>query len=143
MAPKKNKTFSSKHGKNSQTDNAIEKEILARESDGELACAIAFEISKTLNVSADNVGMNADLLNIKLNKCQLGLFGYEQNKIIKPLDHIEPDLKEAILQALENEKISCKRAWDIAMQFKMPKLTVGCACETLKIKISSCQLGAF
>ena len=139
----KEKKFPRKHGADVKPDNAIKSEILSLTTNGELPCAVAFTIVKTLNVSAAAVGMNADLINIKLAKCQLGLFGYEQNKIVRPLDSVDPDLKDALLQATENGKLSCELAWDIAAQFDIPKLSVGNACESLQIKIKPCQLGAF
>ena len=90
------------------------------------------------------VGKSADLLNLRLNKCQLGLFGYQPNKkIVKPQEGANQELKDAIAGSLTEGKLTCKAAWDIASRFAVPKMTVSSACEAGGIKISTCQLGAF
>jgi len=109
-----------------------------------LPCAVAFDIARKHKISIKRIGQTTDLAGIKLSKCQLGLFGYEpEKKKIKPLDTIEPDLKQAISDAQENNRIFCKTIWKIAETLKINKLHVSCACETLGIKIKNCQLGAF
>jgi len=138
------KRFYKKYGPDARSDVAIENEIIKRAKNSQLPCAVAFEIVKNLGVSADQVGMNVDFLNIRLTKCQLGLFGYEPDKkIVKPQNEIKPDLKDAILNTLTDEKLSCKNAWEIASRLNVGKMTVSGTCETLKLKIKPCQLGAF
>ncbi|MFA7462783.1 MAG: hypothetical protein WCY59_06555, partial [Anaerovoracaceae bacterium] len=84
------------------------------------------------------------LMETRLTRCQLGLFGYTpESRIIKPADAVAPDLEEAIRGALLNGKISCLASWEIAKRFGIARMDVACACETLRIKITSCQLGAF
>jgi hypothetical protein len=125
-------------------DRSIEKEILQRGMNRELSCVIAFQIAEDLGISADRVGKTADLLDIKLTRCQLGLFGHQpQKKMVKPTAQINPDVKDAVLNALVDEKLSCKNAWDIASRLNIAKITVSSTCETLNIKIKPCQLGAF
>jgi hypothetical protein len=86
------------------------------------------------------------LLEYKIAKCQLGLFGYGQGpdkKALKPKAPGDQKLEEAIRGALVDEKLSCLDAWQIADQFNVPKMSVSNACEALGIKIKPCQLGAF
>lgn len=135
--------FSRKHGSDVRSDPDIQARIRTRLQDHRLPCAVAFDIVRTLNVSAAAVGRNVDLMDIRLAKCQMGLFGYRENKIVKPLQNVPVELENAIRTALEDGRLTCRRAWDIAAALDLPKLTVSCACETLKIKINSCQLGAF
>lgn len=144
MAHRKGKHFADKHDPNVKPDNLITSEILKLSPDAKISCNNAFKIAQRLGVSADLVGLNADLIEVKLIKCQLGLFGYRpQKNIVKPQAQVNPELKDAILNARINGNLSCKSAWEIARNFNIPKMTVSGACETLNIKIKPCQLGAF
>jgi hypothetical protein len=123
---------------------ALIKEVKNRSRDNELPCAVAFAIAEDLHVPAADVGKAADRLSIRLAKCQLGLFGYKpRKKIVEAQDSVEADLKDAIYAALENDRLPCRKAWDIARRFGLRKMAVSSACETLGVKIKPCQLGAF
>jgi hypothetical protein len=144
MARQKGKSFVEKHGPDAKPDNLIKNEILKRTHKNEIPCAVAFEIAETLQVPAHAVGMTVDLMNYKLVKCQLGLFGYQpEKKIVKSQDPVAEDLKNAIYDALDQGKLSCKKAWEIALRFKIHKMKVSGACESMGIKVKPCQLGAF
>ena len=83
-------------------------------------------------------------MEIRIGKCQLGLFGHGKNdKPVKPAKTIRTDIEEAIKEALVNNRLSCKAAWEIAEKFGVPKMRISSLCEALKIKIKPCQLGAF
>ena len=113
-------------------------------SKGEISCAAAFKIAADLKVSPAEVGFTIDSLEVTLVKCRLGLYGYKpQRKIVGPADTVSQDLKEAIRGAVVEGRLSCAASWEIADRFGMAKMDVSSACETLKVKISSCQLGAF
>ena len=136
--------FSAKHGPDAAPDRVIEEEILKRGKNREIPCAVAFEIASTLQVSPDAVGMTADLMNVKLTKCQLGLFGYRpRKKLVEHPDHVPESLKTAISDRLVQGRLSCRKAWDIASELKIGKMEVCGACEAMAIKITGCQLGAF
>jgi hypothetical protein len=140
----KDNQFAQKHGPDTKPDILIKNEIINRSKENKIPCAVAFEIAKELQVSADAVGMTVDLINYRLVKCQLGLFGYQPNKkIVKPQNKVSEDLKDAISDALIQGRLSCKNAWDIASHFKVHKMKVSGACETMGVKIKHCQLGAF
>ena len=144
MSLPKGKTFSTKHGPDEKPDTLIKNEILKQTKNEKIPCAVAFEIAKALQISPRKVGKTADLMNFKLTKCQLGLFGYQSpKKIVKPRDNIKEDVKDAISDALVQGRLSCKRAWDIAIRLNVSKMTVSSACEAMEIKIKDCQLGAF
>jgi hypothetical protein len=144
MSISKGKSFSTKHESDEKPDTSIKNEILNRTKNEKIPCAVAFEISKVLQISPAKVGKTADLMNFKLTKCQLGLFGYQPNKkIVKPQDSINVDVKDAVIDALVQERLSCKQAWDIASRLQVSKMTVSGACETMGVKIKDCQLGAF
>ena len=144
MSLRKSKSFSTKHGPDEKPDNSIKNEILKRTKNDKIPCAVAFNISKTLQISPEKVGKTADLMNFKLTKCQLGLFGYQpQKKIVKSQDSLNVDVKDAVSVSLVQGRLSCKRAWDIASRLNVSKMTVSSACETMGVKIKDCQLGAF
>ena len=136
--------FSDKHGPAASVDDSVKDKVLADAKDSELACAVAFKIAEALKTTPAEVGKAVDLLDFRLIKCQLGLFGYKPDKkIVKAKLPENPELENAIRNALTEERLACRDAWDIARQFQIPKMAVSNACEALKIKIKPCQLGAF
>jgi hypothetical protein len=90
------------------------------------------------------VGKTADLMEYRLVKCQLGLFGYKPGSdILTPATPENPAVVEAIRNGLVDGRLPCKTAWKIAADHDVRKMTVSAACEALGIKIKPCQLGAF
>ena len=136
--------FSQKHKNQTAVDPSIKETLVARARGGELPCAVAFKLAEELNQPPEEIGKTADLLEVELVKCQLGLFGYKPDKkIVTPKLPVDPKLEEAIRQALVDGNLSCKSAWDIALDLGVSKMSVSAACEGLKVKIKPCQLGAF
>jgi hypothetical protein len=122
----------------------IQEAIRQHAPQNELPCAVAFQIAADLKVTPAAVGQTLDLMGCRLVKCQLGLFGYSpQKRIVKPQPPDAPEVAAAIQAALENERLPCRAAWEIAERFKLRKMVVSGACEALGIKIKPCQLGAF
>ncbi|MFZ0130945.1 MAG: hypothetical protein WAK95_00270 [Desulfobacterales bacterium] len=133
-----------KHANDARPDPAIARDITARLKKEGLACAVAFDIARKLGCAPAQVGRTADLMQIRLVKCQLGLFGYTpQKKIVDSRLPPEPALGEAVRSGLVDDRLPCEAAWHIAAQFGVPKMTVSSACEALGVKIKPCQLGAF
>jgi len=144
MSAKKGKSFSEKHSSNLHPDPIIEKEMKKRDANQEIACVLGIEIAKELGMTPMEVGRTADLMNISVVKCQLGLFGYKpEKKIVKAEDTSNRSLKDAIIGSAENNRLSCEKAWQIAGQFSISKLKVSNVSQANGIKIKSCQLGAF
>jgi hypothetical protein len=144
MTHEKGQKFSTKHGPDAQAEPIVKDTVIKNSRQGNLACAVAFKIAKELGVSPAEIGKTMDLLELRLNKCQLGLFGYKPDK--KTVRARTPDnrqMEEAIQNALNDGKLACCDAWEIAKRFKVPKMAVSGACESLSIKIKPCQLGAF
>ena len=136
--------FSDKHGPAATVDDSIKDRVIDNAKMGELACAVAFKIVDELKTTPAEVGKAVDLLDFRLVKCQLGLFGYKPDKkIVKAKIPEDPELEKAIRAALCDGELACRDAWGIARQFQLPKMAVSNACEALKIKIKPCQLGAF
>jgi hypothetical protein len=93
MSQQKGKKFSEKHKSDAQLNEEIKDQIISRTKNNELPCAVAHKIAADLNVSPAEVGKTADLLEMMLVKCQLGLFGYmPEKKIVKPEASENPDL---------------------------------------------------
>ncbi len=144
MTRAKVQKFSKKHGADTRVDPAITEQIKEKSRDGEIACALAFQIADALGVTPADVGKALDLMELKLNKCQLGLFGYRPDKkAVKSTPAEDRQMERAIQEALVEGKLACRDAWSIAGRFKVPKMAVSGACEALGIKIKPCQLGAF
>ena len=136
--------FAAKHGPEAVADPAIKAEIEKRIGGSELACAVAFDIAKGLETTPQAVGRTADLMNLRLVKCQLGLFGYgPAKKIVKAQTCEVERVAAAIREAASGGRLSCRQVWDIAVRFKSRKLTISGYCEAMNLRIKPCQLGAF
>jgi hypothetical protein len=136
--------FAQKHPSDSETDARITEALKQWVSEGEIPCAVAFKVASELDVGPALVGKTADLLELRLRKCQMGLFGYEPDKrIVKPAETVSEELENYIRNGLTDNRLSCEKAWEIAENLGLGKMVVSSACEHLGIKINACQLGAF
>jgi hypothetical protein len=136
--------FASKWSKGEKPDPQIAEGIKAGAAGGGFSCLQCEQLAKDLQVKIGKVGVTLDLLEIRIAQCQLGLFGYApESRIVKPAPAVSPEVERAIRHALVNDRLPCIAAWSIAKRFELPKMDVAAACETLKIKVKPCQLGAF
>jgi len=136
MTREKEGHFAKKHGPGSKANPEIEAALKGLASKGELPCAV--------DVQPGEVGHTADLLEMRLVKCQLGLFGYQPAKrIVEPAQQVPDALAKRIREGLENGRLPCIVAWKIAKDLSLRKMEVSSACQALRIKICSCQIGAF
>jgi hypothetical protein len=136
--------YASKHPSSTVPDERITEAVRSRASEGTIPCAAAHKIAADLDVRPSEVGQAIDLLEIKLTKCQLGLFGYGPLKrIVRPAASVAPPLREAIEASLVDNRLPCRSAWEIAAELGIKKMDVSNACEALKIKINRCQIGTF
>ncbi len=122
--------------------------LRARLYEGKLPCAEAFAIVDNLSIPPHRVGQAADVEDIRLSRCQLGLFGYEQKQgwTEDRIEHKDPPpgFEEAVRVELNPQgELSCRRAWQMAERMGIPRLQMGCFVEQLGIRIAPCQLGAF
>ena len=126
-------------------DTALAEEILEKEKDGRITCAAAHMIAKRHGCLPKKVGVNIDLLEKRICKCQLGLYGYgsKKGKAVDASSAVGADLKKAIADVMDGDRLSCEAAWGVAKRFNLAKIDVSNACEALGIKICKCQLGAF
>jgi hypothetical protein len=136
--------FAKKHLPKHKLDPVITEAVKQGSSAGKISCVAAFRVASKLKVTPSEVGVTIDLLEIPIVKCQLGLFGYgSSDKEVIAAETVSPTLEAAIKEALAKGKLSCALAWEIAVKFDITKREITSACEALKIKISSCQLGTF
>lgn len=120
--------------------DALKKQI----SDRGISCFDAHKVADDLKESPAEVGVALDFLEVPIIGCQLGLFGYRpEKKIVRPAEIIPQGVEEAIRKNLVRDRLSCKCAWELAGRFGVKRIEIASTCETLKIKISPCQLGAF
>ena len=136
--------YGKKHPSGSETDSRVVDALKQQASAGGVPCAVAFKVASELDVTPGLVGKTADLLELKLKQCQMGLFGHEPDKrIVKPAESVSEELETWIQKELTEGRLSCGKAWEIAKELGLTKMAVSSACETLDIKINACQLGAF
>jgi hypothetical protein len=127
-----------------ELNETIAAKVKEKISEKQISCAEAHSIATELSVAPADVGAAIDLLEVRIIKCQLGLFGYGKEKNIPVLsDKTNPDIEQAIKSSLINDKLPCSTSWELAKKFNVPKPMVAAVCESMKIKISPCQLGAF
>ncbi len=135
--------FAAKHkGRNIIGD--IANKIKSMADNGNITCSAAHQISKSLNQPPSEIGIQIDLLELRIIECQLGLFGYSNGKKkIDPNIEIPSELDSRLETSARNGKISCVSCWDIASNLKIKRLDLGSACEKKNIRIKPCQLGSF
>ena len=125
-----------------ELNKVIAERIKEKISNNRISCAEAHSIAAELNVAPADVGTAVDLLEIRIIRCQLGLFGHGNEKNIPLLsDKINPEIETAIQASLVDGRLACSAAWEISKRFNISKPMVSAACEVMKIKISPCQLG--
>ena len=136
--------YSAKHAPGGSPDERIAGAVREKAAKGELGCAEAERIGAALGVKLEEVGRTLDLLELRIGRCQLGLFGYgPERKAVHPAESVASDLGEAIRGRLADGRLPCKAAWEIAAELGITRMGVSAACETQKIRIKPCQLGAF
>ncbi len=139
--------YASKHPEDVGLNLEIANKIKAKQEDGRLACAAAITIAKECDETLAEVGRNADLLETRIDKCLLGLFGFEKvdgkKRRITAAESVPRDVEKAIRCRLTDGRLTCKTCWEIAASLGESKYSVSQAAEALEIKISKCQIGAF
>jgi len=136
--------YGKKHPTDKKVNKIIADAIIKASSEGKITCAAAHKTAEVLSVSPNETGFTIDKTEIRISNCQLGLFGYAPEKrIVKATDDIMPEVEKAITNRLESGRLPCITAWEIAREFKIPKIKVSSVAEKIQIKINRCQLGAF
>ncbi|MBF0303752.1 MAG: hypothetical protein HQK73_11990 [Desulfamplus sp.] len=135
--------YAMKHN-NKTTDPKIAA-ILEKEAvNSTITCKKLHAIAKNLGIKPKEVGIQADLMELRLKECSLGLFGYEPDgKNLNKDIEISESLSSEIQKMAPNGRTSCIQCWEVASKLNIEKKEVGSACDKMGIKIKQCQLGAF
>lgn len=128
--------------------NALHQAILDHLEDGQLPCPEAFAIARQLDVEPLMVGQAANEANVRISRCQLGLFGYGpkaegRHKIVQPLADVPADRASHILEHVDGGGITCAALWQVAERLGIRRLEASGAAEALGVRVSHCQLGCF
>jgi len=143
MTHKDRGNYAGKHPGRSIIPVIAEKLETLRKQD-QITCAAAHRAAAELNLPPAEVGIQMDLKELRLVRCQLGLFGHGEDagSVDKDIE-VRDDLKARLKNTAREGRISCKDCWDIAAEFKISRPDMGAVCEQLSLRIKPCQLGAF
>ncbi len=122
----------------------LAEELEASLVNGKLPCAVAFKMTRKLNVTPIMVGDKANELKIRIVNCQMGCFDVEKatHNGLEDME-ITTKLAEKVQASLINRELSCSEAFHIAEKLKVGRKQVGDTATKLNIKIVHCQLGCF
>lgn len=136
--------YRQKHPPEARPDPALVEAIQEVEDEGCLSCAVAHDLAEELGVTPAVIGRTLDLMEYRIVKCQMGIFGYPtEKKILRPATNVDDRLRESLETATHDGRVSCAVCWKTAESLGQQKIAVAAACETLGLKIKPCQLGAF
>ena len=144
MAHQDRGNYAGKHPEKT-IDPALRERIEKSVRDGRLDCADAHRAAVDCNVRPYEIGIQADLLELRISTCQLGLFGHSPNqkKSFDPNIVISDAVRNAVLRAQTDGVISCRNAWELAGDLTLSRPDMGSICEKMEIRIKPCQLGTF
>ena len=141
-----NVKFALKHAQGSEPSATLQQLLTMRPKTDkkEISCALAMQLAKSAKISPAEVGRSLDILEYRINLCQLGLFGHKPvSKIMAPAKP-NPEIADTIKATLKADGfLTCIQIWELAKTFKLPKMTTASYCAYFKVKIRPCQLGAF
>ncbi len=136
--------YAAKHPPGTALNQAVSDAVKQKSTDNGIPCAAVHAIAGNLKVLPGDVAVTIDLMETRITKCQMGLFGYKpEKKIVGPADHVLPELEAVIKKKCVNNRLTCLECWEMAGDPGIKKMDVSEACETLGVKIYSCQIGAF
>jgi hypothetical protein len=137
-------------------DQKLEKLIRERLEDGRLPCSQAFALADDLEVEPITVGMEANDADIRISRCQLGLFGYGpksegKHKIVHAMEKVPERLAARLRAEAEQDQqsegaeagITCRGIWRAADDLGYPRMKASSAVEAMGLKVTRCQLGCF
>ena len=103
---------------------------------GRINCLDAFKLARELNVQPLKIAELTKKYSIKIDNCELGVFGSND------FGELRDDIYEKLsLKADSEKKVECSVAWEIAKEFSLKK--VGSTTKKSDIEVIYCQLGCF
>jgi hypothetical protein len=129
-------------------DERLRQALHDRLVDGKLPCNRAHAIARTLGVEPLVVGFAASELDIRIFRCQLGLFGYGpkaegKHKIVHPMDEVPERLAARLRASAAEDGITCEAIWNVADDLGYQRLVASSAVEAMGLRVTRCQLGCF
>ena len=104
--------------------------------DGKINCLDAFKLARELKIEPSEIGELTKKHNIKIDNCELGVFGN------KDFVDARDDIYEKLSSKADSEKrVECSVAWEVAKEFSLNK--VGSTTKKSDIEVIYCQLGCF
>lgn len=144
MAHSSNGKFNRKHPLGTQVADSILQALKPHIQKGKITCLDAHAVALEIGVRPQQIGIAVDLCEARIVACQLGLFGGDPLADTDPQpDQLPLRLEQAIIKAHHNNRIACLQAWQMSDTHGLTRLQMGNACDTIGIKITRCQLGAF
>lgn len=135
--------YAKKHS-NMTIDPGVKKVLEENATDGKITCASVHGAAKKLGITPAEAGIQADLLELRVIRCALGLFGHDNNtRRVESMESIPEELDTMLDKASADKRISCIDCWTIAKELKLKRIEVASACEAKGLRIRPCQLGAF
>ena len=119
------------------------------DENGQLPCEAAHSVARQLGIGPGIVGEVADVTEVRISRCQLGLFGHAPKKgmdgfktVIK-LANVPADIADELSRAAPSGEISCAELWRMAREKALDRSEMGNIAETLGLRVRPCQLGCF
>ena len=139
--------YAAKHTPGTNPDEKLAAAVKTKVVNNGITCGATEAIAKDLGLAMAAVGQTADLLELKIHKCQLGLFGWgaeqKHGKDIRAVETVAEDLKDVLSTTAREGVVTCAELWGIASRLGIERKKASSACETLNLKIRGCQLGTF
>jgi hypothetical protein len=129
-------------------DDTLHQEIRKHLEGGRLPCKQAHAIAQHLDIKPLAVGLAANEADIRISRCQLGLFGYGpkaegKHKIVHPMEKVPERLAARLRAAASDGDLDCATIWQIADNLGHLRLEAASAVEAMGLRVSRCQLGCF
>ena len=108
---------------------------------------LAYSAPTLLTVKA-TIGALANESNIRIARCQLGLFGYGpkaegKHKIVHPMEEVPERLAARLRATAVNQGLTCAQVWEVADTLGYRRIEASSAVEAMGLNITHCQLGCF
>ena len=111
-----------------------------------VGCAAALAAAGNCGATPAEIGDLLDEMGLRIDTCQLGLFGYgpgKQKRIQVP-DEIPAGVGAWVTDCANGKgHTTCAEIFAYAKAHGTPRGLLAGACEAMGLKIRSCQLGAF
>lgn len=135
--------YSMKH-QNKKLDPKISSKLENEAINGTITCSKVHKVARSIGIDPKEVGIQVDLMELRLKECSLGLFGYDPDgKNFDDTMEVSEPLSLEIKKIAPSGRTTCIQCWELASRVKMRRSVIGSACEKMGIKIKGCQLGAF